>query len=267
MTRLFALVAALIAPVISVGQGSLPPNTSGHFTVETKSTAAAQLAYANRLQHELLTIPLHTIQRMQATAQAAAALDVVASRWPRDVAAVGQACVQKALLFLNEKLFRNSEQTCESGAEKIAGSAAEAELMTVKGTAFSREGNYGEATKTFRAAERHGKFADLAPGLQFSLYNESAFVCELTGKPGEAARFLRKAAAVDGVHLITKAGALLGVIEMSERESDHGSARAALREFDEVITAASRTSLPPADIEGLHSLETASKRWHKKLGD
>jgi hypothetical protein len=139
--------------------------------------------------------------------------------------------------------------------------------MTIKGTAFSREGNYAEAARTFRATEQHRKFGDLAPGLQFNLYNESAFVCELTGKPGEAARFLLKAAAVDGIGPLGKAGALLRVIEMSEHASDHAGSRAALHEFDETITAASRTSLPPADIEGLRSLETESKRWHKKLGD
>jgi tetratricopeptide (TPR) repeat protein len=266
MNRRRALLLFVLAAQPSLGQAP-PPGLTGQFTVQTKSTAAEQLAYANRLRHELLSVPTRTPQRIESAAQAAAAYDVVITHWPNDVPATGRACIEKAELFVGESMYRNAESTCDSVAERLAGTREEAELLATKARAFLRERNYDAAERVFRATEQHRQFAQLPAGWRFATYNEFAFLHELTGKPAEAARYLRKAAAVEGVSLLNKAGALLGVIEMSEHASDRATARSALREFDEALTAASRTSLPPADIEGLHSLETESKRWHKKLGD
>ena len=256
-SRYYALLFAIAALSVAGQQG--------HFTVDIKPTAGEQLRYANALEQEVITKPHGTPEYFDAVGKAAAALDVVVAKWPDRIDDAGRACAEKAHLLLNEQMYSNAIAVCNDvrGLDQTPYGAV---LHRLKGSALLRTQRYGEAEKEFDAADHHPKSKQMNSVDRATLYNEMSWLNERLGRFPQASACQRRAAGVDGQHSIFRALAFLKSVELNMHGSNEPEARADLHDLDAALASAWQANPSPEEASRLRSIESESKKWHKKLG-
>ena len=262
--RLRTVTFLIIIMICGVAMGQTPERRSTTFSVELKSNAYEQYAYASRLFGEGQRAGM---PREDALFREIAALELVPQRWPQEREVCVQAYALAVQMLSGPTYAVNAVQMAEKAERYGIDDAPQLPfILADKAVALSWLGQYDVAEETFLRAFHSKQFTkDVEPRFQRALWIDLAFMYKRQKRHRDAAAILRHCATLQGSHSFDKADDLSGSIDSDLAAGDLTAANA---DFDALLLEAStlRTKkINPAEVSRLPYLDQAIADYRKKL--
>ena len=253
--KMFIVIGALTATSLMAQQ----PTKRINVTIDTKPTAKAQLDYARTLIAKVAAAKSWD-ERHLAVANAAGTLSAVERAWPQNRAAVAEANLLSAQLYLDAKMPRNAAEVAQ---QALAESPNDHRLHAIVAQASERLGDKGAAGAAYaRLVEkfdaRHGDGTANVGSL-----SAAAYFFAKEKQHDKAAAALRHASAVDGLAPTMRVTLLLRAIEQAAQTGDRNAIARDLADLREARRIALGTNLTPAQRELLNIAEAAIARFER----
>jgi Tfp pilus assembly protein PilF len=254
LAKAFSLVVLAAAPLFA-------QPTKITVNIETKASSREQLEYARSLMQRLPMIrEAHDIH--VAVANAAGNLTVIERVWPDDKAAIAEANVLLAQLYLDGQMPRNAVQEAERA---LASAPNEHRLHAVAARAHDRLGHKTEAAASFEKVLKTFDPRRGTPLQNVRVLSAAAFFFEKEKEYEKSAAALRRAAALEGLRPANRLTLLLQSAERSARTSNRQTARRDLDHLREAYRAAMQRSTKFEEREFLKIVEESIRELEKKL--
>lgn len=222
-----------------------PAPTRVRIDVDIKATAAEQLRFSRTLIERVDTASSPE-ERQRATFTALAHLQAIPMRWPGDTRAVAAAYDLQYDLTMRSGMPMNAVEVMEKAEQLDLPAGEKAAIYRRKASAMIKSGRDADAETAFRAAEERQQHATDFERQQF-LQERARFAAD-KGRHADAAKLLRKLAALPSIDRSTKMTTLLMSLEQSLLAGDRANARADYRELQRLYDIA-KSETPPDDGE------------------
>jgi len=226
------------------------------------TVADKQIAFAKKLIALVPATLGRPYDRHVAVANAAANLQAVERGWPNDSTAIAEANALLAQLYIDGEMPRNAIEAAEHG---LTVGPRDHRLLLAAAIAHDRLGDHAEASAFFEQADasfvegRAGALEDLGA------LNKIAFHYEKTGQYADAARVLRRAAALPGATLLDKLVFSQRALETTIKDGDREQAKRdlnAMRSAHRALLSSART---PVQQQLIDQAEAAIERYDALL--
>jgi phosphosulfolactate phosphohydrolase-like enzyme len=261
LTRAHSIIAA-IALLVSAGSvAGQPIKPSGSFTIDVKSTAAEQYAYASRITGGSSSLS----ERNETVLRSVAALEIIPKRWPNERALTIRAYGEIVSRLNGAQLYKNAIASCDEAIAYAGKTPQRLVFVAEKGRALMWLDRATDAQQAFDEATTGAGFDGLKDGEKTLILADAGFFHERQGNYRVAAQLARARATYSGDDFL-RAEAIRKALDLSFKGGDIEGAKADLANLSEVALKARMRNLQPQEQDLLRRIDAAIVEYKKKLG-